>query len=60
MSSYSAITLTRSKNLAFIASCQGQTDAMKGSYLGPEYKDYEIEAELETCGAIYKKLSENE
>jgi len=33
-------------------------DAMKGSYLGPEFSDNEIEIELEACGAVYKKLSE--
>jgi len=37
-----------------------QSDSMKGSYLGPEYTDTEIENELITCGAIYKKLSEND
>jgi len=37
-----------------------QNDAMKGSYLGPEYTNTEIENELITCGAIYKKLSEND
>ena len=35
-------------------------DAMKGSYLGPEFSDAEIEAELKACGAIFKKLSETE
>ena len=35
-------------------------DAMKGSYLGPAFSDAEIEAELKTCGAIYKKLSESD
>ena len=35
-------------------------DAMKGSYLGPEYSDKEIEAELIKCGAIFKKLSEKD
>ncbi|MDA8836095.1 carbamoyltransferase [Candidatus Pelagibacter bacterium] len=33
-------------------------DLMKGSYLGPEFSDAEIEAELDACGAVYKKLSE--
>ncbi len=37
-----------------------QGDAMKGSYLGPEFSDTEIEAELTACGAVFKKLSENE
>ncbi len=35
-------------------------DAMKGSYLGPKFNDSEIEAELNACGAVYKKQSENE
>ena len=35
-------------------------DAMKGSYLGPEFSDTEIKAHLNACGASYKKLSENE
>ena len=35
-------------------------DAMKGSYLGPEFNDAEIEATLMACGAIFKKLSETE
>ena len=33
-------------------------DSMKGSYLGPEFTDDEIKAELDMCGAIYKKLPE--
>ena len=35
-------------------------DAMKGAYLGPEFTDAEIEAELIACGAEFKKLSEAE
>ena len=35
-------------------------DAMKGTYLGPEFSNAEIETELNECSAIYKKLSENE
>ena len=35
-------------------------DQMKGAYLGPEYNDSEIEADLDDCGAIFKKLSEEE
>tara|TARA_X000000950_G_scaffold7983_1_gene8780 strand:- start:1501 stop:3339 length:1839 start_codon:yes stop_codon:yes gene_type:complete len=35
-----------------------ERDSMKGSYLGPEFSDNEIESELKTCGAVYKKLSE--
>ncbi|MDC0146191.1 carbamoyltransferase [Amylibacter sp.] len=37
-----------------------ERDAMKGAYLGPEFSDAEIEAELIECGATFKKLSENE
>ena len=35
-------------------------DEMKGAYLGPEFNDSEIEANLKTCGAIYKKLSQDD
>ena len=35
-----------------------KTDSMKGSYLGPEFSDNEIEAELKACGAIYVKYSD--
>ena len=37
-----------------------ERDAMKGAYLGPEFIDAEIEAELTACGAEFKKLSEAE
>ena len=37
-----------------------ERDAMKGCYLGPEFSDDEIEAALKACGAIFKKLSEDE
>jgi len=37
-----------------------ERDAMKGAYLGPEFKDTEIEAELTNCGARFKKLTEAE
>ena len=36
-----------------------ERDAMKGAYLGPEFTDTEIEAELTACGAIFKKLSKD-
>ena len=36
-----------------------ERDSMKGTYLGPEFSANEIEAELTACGAIFKKLSEN-
>ena len=35
-------------------------DAMKGAYLGPEFSDAEIEAELKACGAVYTKYSETD
>ena len=35
-------------------------DSMKGAYLGPEFEDKEIESTLNACGAIYKKLGEEE
>ncbi len=35
-------------------------DAMKGTYLGPAFSNTEIKAELTACGAVFKKLSENE
>ncbi len=34
------------------------SDSMKGSYLGPDFADDEIKAELDICGAVYKKISE--
>ena len=37
-----------------------ERDSMKGAYLGPEFSDNEIEAELKACGAVYKKTSEEE
>ena len=36
------------------------SDAMKGSYLGPAFSDAEIEKELKSCGAVFKKCSEEE
>jgi len=35
-----------------------EQDSMKGSYLGPEFSDKDIKDELDICGAIYKKLSD--
>ncbi len=35
-------------------------DNMKGAYLGPEFSDIEIEADLRASNAIYKKLSDAE
>jgi carbamoyltransferase len=37
-----------------------ERDAMKGAYLGPEFTDAEIKAELIACGAAFTKLSETE
>jgi len=37
-----------------------ERDAMKGAYLGPEFTDSEIDAELTACGAVFKKYSEAE
>lgn len=37
-----------------------QRDEMRGSYLGPEYSDNEIETSLDDCGANYHKLTEDE
>ncbi|MDB2561962.1 carbamoyltransferase, partial [Amylibacter sp.] len=37
-----------------------ERDAMKGAYLGPEFTDSEIDAELTACGAVFKKSSEAE
>ncbi len=34
----------------------GQTDAMKGSYLGPEFSTQEIEAFLKEAGAPAERL----
>jgi hypothetical protein len=33
-----------------------ERDAMKGAYLGPEFTDTEIEAELTACGAVLKSF----
>ena len=35
-------------------------DSMRGSFLGPEFSDLEIETELNTCDAVYKKLSDDD
>ena len=35
-------------------------DAMKGSYLGPEYNDEEIEVELKASGAVFKQIQEKD
>jgi carbamoyltransferase len=37
-----------------------KTDSMKGSYLGPQFTDDQVENELKSCGANYKKLTLDE
>lgn len=37
-----------------------KTDSMKGSYLGPQFTDDQVENELKNCGANYKKLNLNQ
>ena len=34
-----------------------KTDSMKGSYLGPQFTNDDIETELKNCGANYEKLN---
>ncbi len=34
-----------------------KTDSMNGSYLGPRFTDDQVENELKSCGANYKKLT---
>jgi len=34
-----------------------KTDSMKGSYLGPQFTDDEVENDLKNCGANYKKVN---
>ena len=35
-------------------------DSMKGSYLGPVFSNSKIESELDSCGAVYRKLSDKD
>ena len=35
-------------------------DSMKGAYLGPEYSNNRIEEDLNHCGAVFRKLSDEE
>ena len=35
-----------------------ELDSMKGSYLGPKFYDFEIEAQLNSMDAVYSKVSE--
>jgi carbamoyltransferase len=37
-----------------------KADSMKGSYLGPWFTDNQVEDELDSCGANYKKLTSDE
>ena len=39
---------------------ENNQDKMQGAFLGPDFSDEEIEAELVSCGANYKKLSEED
>ena len=38
----------------------GGLDAMKGSYLGPEFSQSDIETRLKKAGAVYKSMSEED
>jgi carbamoyltransferase len=35
-------------------------DGMKGSYLGPQYSQEEVESQLKSAGAVFKRLNEDE
>ena len=35
-------------------------DSMKGAYLGPKFASDEVESRLKACGAVFKKLSEED
>lgn len=37
-----------------------RTDLMSGSYLGPQFTDDQVENELKSCGANYKKLTSDQ
>tara|TARA_Y100000389_G_scaffold169439_1_gene175718 strand:- start:26503 stop:28338 length:1836 start_codon:yes stop_codon:yes gene_type:complete len=37
-----------------------EPDSMKGSYLGPQFSEDEIVSQLKTCGAVFRKLSEED
>lgn len=39
---------------------KGERDGMKGSYLGPQYTQAQIEQELRECGAVFETLDEKE
>ena len=55
-----AALLTHFMHLKNSRSKDKVTDSMKGTYLGPEYSDNEIESSLINKKAIYKKLDEEE
>jgi carbamoyltransferase len=46
--------LGKARNVS--AMCRGQVDGMKGSYLGPEFTDEELEQYLRLRGAVYHRL----
>lgn len=46
--------LDKSRNVS------SQRDAMNGAFLGPEFSNEEIEAELNECGAVFRKLSDED
>ena len=35
-------------------------DSMKGSYLGPNFSDKDVELQLKKCGAVYEKLGDED
>ncbi len=37
--------------------CQGRSDGMRGSYLGPEFSGREIQSFLDSAGASYRRLN---
>jgi carbamoyltransferase len=37
-----------------------KSDSMKGSYLGPQFTDDQVEEDLKNCGANYKKLTSDQ
>ena len=39
---------------------ESRIDSMKGSYLGPEYTQEEIERELSEIGAVFVSIDEDE
>ena len=37
-----------------------QSDSMQGSFLGPKFSNIQVESELRACGAVFKKISEED